>query len=151
MLTSGPDRTSATVVADPALLAGLRPDKLIPSPDEVPERFELGTLPFASLAGVTAAVEHLAGLASLPDDSTPSAAGPGPSLRERVLASMAAVQQHEQELFGVLLAGLDSMAHVRTFGRAASRTATAVLHGRWLHATAGRRAPGQPQDQRLAR
>ncbi len=40
---------------------------------------------------------------------------------------MAAVQQHEQELFGVLLAGLDSMAHVRTFGRAASRTATAYF------------------------
>src|SRR5262249_9777770 len=34
------------VVADPDLLAGLRPDKLKPSPDEVPDRFELGTLPF---------------------------------------------------------------------------------------------------------
>ena len=40
---------------------------------------------------------------------------------------MAAVQQHEQELFGVLLAGLDSMTHVRTYGRAASRTATAYF------------------------
>jgi cysteine desulfurase family protein (TIGR01976 family) len=116
-----------TVIADPALLARLRPDKLLPSPDEVPERFELGTLPFASLAGVTAAVEHLAGLASLPDDSTPGVGGPGSSLRERVLASMAAVQQYEQELFAVLLAGLDSMAHVRTYGQAASRTATAYF------------------------
>jgi cysteine desulfurase family protein (TIGR01976 family) len=116
-----------TVIADPALLARLRPDKLLPSPDEVPERFELGTLPFASLAGVTAAVEHLAGLASLPDDSKPGVGGPGSSLRERVLASMAAVQQYEQELFAVLLAGLDSMAHVRTYGQAASRTATAYF------------------------
>jgi cysteine desulfurase family protein (TIGR01976 family) len=131
-----------TVVADPALLAGLRPDKLIPSPDEVPERFELGTLPFASLAGVTAAVDHLAGLADLSGDGTaPSSdgaalsgdgttdAGPGDgaSLRERVLTSMASVQEYEQELFGVLLAGLDSMQHVRTFGRAASRTATAYF------------------------
>jgi cysteine desulfurase family protein (TIGR01976 family) len=126
-----------TVVADPAVLAGMRPDKLVPAPDEVPDRFELGTLPFASLAGVTAAVEHLAGLASLPDDSAPDDSAPddsapgggdlGSSLRGRVLASMAAVQQHEEELFAVLLAGLDSLAHVRTFGRARSRTATAYF------------------------
>src|SRR5271169_4861730 len=70
------------VVADPALLEGLRPDKLVPSPDEVPERFELGTLPFASLAGVTAAVEHLAALAA------PAEGGSGASLRDRVLESM---------------------------------------------------------------
>ena len=123
-----------TVVADPALLAGLRPDKLIPSPDEVPERFELGTLPFASLAGVTAAVDHLAGLADLSGDGTAlsdstsdARQGDGASLRERVLTSMTAVQQYEQELFGVLLAGLDSMPHVRTYGRAVSRTATAYF------------------------
>ena len=41
---------------------------------------------------------------------------------------MAAVQRHEQELFEVLLAGLDSMARVRTYGRAASRTATAYFN-----------------------
>jgi cysteine desulfurase family protein (TIGR01976 family) len=109
------------VVADPALLATLRPDKLVPSSDDVPERFELGTLPFASLAGVTAAVQHLAALA-IPSDGNPSA-----SLRDRVLESMTAVEQHEQELFEVLLAGLDSMPHVRTYGRAANRTATAYF------------------------
>ena len=70
------------VVADPALLETLRPDKLVPAPDEVPDRFERGTLPFADLAGVTAAVDHLASLA-----------GPaGGTLRERVLASMTAVE-----------------------------------------------------------
>jgi cysteine desulfurase family protein (TIGR01976 family) len=113
------------VVADPGLLAGLRPDKLMPSPDEVPERFELGTLPFASLAGVAAAVAHLASLAELPHSGADSGQV---SLRDRVLASMAAVHEHEQELFEVLLAGLDSMAHVRTYGRAASRTATAYFN-----------------------
>lgn len=107
----------AAVVAQPSLLRTLRPDKLVPSSDEVPDRFELGTLPFASLAGVTAAVEHLAGLA----------AGVGGSLRERVLASMTAVQQHEQDLFAGLLAGLDRMPRVRLYGRAASRTATAYF------------------------
>jgi cysteine desulfurase family protein (TIGR01976 family) len=109
------------VVADPALLAALRPDKLVPSSDGVPERFELGTLPFASLAGVTAAVEHLASLAD------PAEGGETSTLRDRLLVAMTAVQRHEQDLFGVLLAGLDSMAHVRVYGRAASRTATAYF------------------------
>src|SRR5215216_7417731 len=35
------------------------PDKLNPSPDEAPDRWELGTLPFESLAGVTAAAEYM--------------------------------------------------------------------------------------------
>jgi cysteine desulfurase family protein (TIGR01976 family) len=108
------------VVAEPALLDSLHPDKLVPSPDAVPERFELGTPSFASLAGVTAAVHHLA---SLSEAGGPDAV----TLRERVLSSMAAVERHEQELFGVLLAGLDSLNHVRTYGRAVSRTATAYF------------------------
>ena len=106
------------LIADPALLGSLRPDKLVPSPDTVPERFELGTPPFADLAGVTAAVEHLAGL----DDA---AAG---SRRERVLASMAAAEAHEQRLFATLLGSLDAIRHVTTYGKAAARTATAYFN-----------------------
>ena len=52
----------AAVVAAPALLETVWPDKLAPSSNAVPWRFERGTLPFADLAGVTAAVDHLAGL-----------------------------------------------------------------------------------------
>jgi cysteine desulfurase family protein (TIGR01976 family) len=105
------------VVADPGLLAELRPDKLASSPDRVPERFERGTAPFADLAAVTAAVEHLASL-------DPDATG---SRRARVLASMAAAEAHEQELLAVLLDGLAAMPHVTTYGRAARRTATAYF------------------------
>jgi cysteine desulfurase family protein (TIGR01976 family) len=105
------------VIASPALLESLRPDKLIPSPDTVPERFELGTPPFADLAGVTAAVDHLAGL----DDTATG------SRRDRIAASMAAAEQHEQRLFGLLLGGLDGMRHVTTYGKAARRTATAYF------------------------
>ena len=50
------------LVAAPDLLATLRPDKLLPSSDAVPERFELGTLPYELLAGTTAAVDYLAQL-----------------------------------------------------------------------------------------
>jgi cysteine desulfurase family protein (TIGR01976 family) len=106
------------VVADPGLLGSLRPDKLMPAPDDVPGRFERGTLPFADLAGVSAAVEHLASLA-----------GPATgSLRERVVTAMSAAERHEQELFAALLGGLDDMEHVTTYGKAASRTATAYFN-----------------------
>jgi cysteine desulfurase family protein (TIGR01976 family) len=105
------------VVADPGLLRGLRPDRLASQSDQVPYRFERGTLPFADLAGVTAAAEHLAGL----DDA---AAG---SRRARLLASMAAAERHEQQLFAVLAGGLGSMSHVALCGRPARRTATAFF------------------------
>ena len=105
------------VVADPALLETIRPDKLASSADEVPERFEQGTSPFADFAGVTAAVDHLASL-------DPGAAG---TRRQRVLASMAAAEAYELELFGVLLSGLEAMGHVTTYGKAARRTATAYF------------------------
>ena len=45
--------------ADPELLATLHPDKLVPSPDTVPERWELGTLPFEQLAAVHAAARFM--------------------------------------------------------------------------------------------
>jgi cysteine desulfurase family protein (TIGR01976 family) len=122
------------VVADPGLLETLAPDKLAPAPQEVPDRFEQGTLPFADLAGVTAAVEHLASLA-----------GPGPGTRrERILASMAAAEAHEQDLFRVLLGGLDAMDHVTTYGKAARRTATAYF-------TVAGRTPRQVAEHLAAR
>jgi cysteine desulfurase family protein (TIGR01976 family) len=105
------------VVADPALLETLHPDKLVPAPEGVPGRFERGTAAFADLAGVVAAADHLAGL-------DPSATG---SRRERLLASMAAVERYESRLFGRLLEGLAAMGHVRLYGQAARRTPTAFF------------------------
>jgi len=109
----------AAVVADPALLETLRPDKLAPSPDEVPARFERGTLPFADLAGVTAAADHLASLA--PGDSEAA------SRRERILASMTAVEEYETGLFARLLNELGAMSHVTLYGKAVRRTPTAFF------------------------
>ena len=106
------------VIADPARLEHLRPDKLMPAPDSVPDRFEQGTPPFADLAGVTAAVDHLAQLAGTA----------GGSRRQRLLASMAAVQEYETSLFQVLAGGLAAMGHVTSYGKAASRTPTAYFN-----------------------
>ncbi|HEX8006269.1 MAG TPA: cysteine desulfurase-like protein [Trebonia sp.] len=109
----------AAVIASPALLEAVRPDKLLPAPDTVPERFERGTLPFADLAGVTAAVEHLAGLGG-------AAVGPLPR-RERILASMTAVEEYETALFARLTDGLAAMGHVTLYGKAARRAPTAFF------------------------
>jgi cysteine desulfurase family protein (TIGR01976 family) len=102
------------VVAAPSLLEDVHPDKLASSTTDVPERFETGTSPFADLAGVTAAVDHLAAL-------DPEATG---SRRQRVLASMTAVEAHEQAELAHLLDGLTALPGVRLVGAPRRRTAT---------------------------
>lgn len=105
------------VAAAPALLETLTMDKLLPSSDAVPERFELGTLPYELLAGVTAAVDVLAGL-------DPTATG---SRRERILASFEALEEHEHRLLDRLEAGLRGMPGVRLFSNARKRTPTVLF------------------------
>jgi cysteine desulfurase family protein (TIGR01976 family) len=96
----------AAVVADPDLLAEFWPDKLVPAPDRVPDRYETGTPPFELYAGLAAAVEHLA-------DLCPDASG---TRRQRLATSMRAVERYEGELFGRLDRALRSMPHVQVLG-----------------------------------
>lgn len=105
------------LVADPALLATLRPAKLVPSPDEVPERFEHGTLPYELLAGVRATVDFLADLAPR-DAALPR--------RTRILDSMESLAAHEDRLIARLEAGLDEVG-ARRFGKAPRRTPTVLF------------------------
>jgi cysteine desulfurase family protein (TIGR01976 family) len=116
------------VIADPVLLETLRPDKLAASPDAVPERFELGTPAYADLAGVAAAVEHLAALGGDGHGAGGNGGKERGTRRERLLASMAAVSDYEGRLFTEMLGGLEAMEHVTTYGKAASRTATAYFN-----------------------
>ena len=104
------------LAAAPALLESVHPDKLLPSSDTVPERFELGTLPYELLAGVTATVDFLADL--VPGEGT---------RRERVVESMGAAHAHEEELFGRLLEGLAALPAVTLHGSPAVRTPTALF------------------------
>ncbi|MFJ3440680.1 cysteine desulfurase-like protein [Streptomyces sp. NPDC086081] len=105
------------LAARPALLETLRPDKLLPSSDAVPERFELGTLPYELLAGTRAAVDFLAGL-------DPSATG---TRRERLTASFGALEAHEGALRTRLDEGLAALPGVTVHSRAADRTPTLLL------------------------
>ena len=90
--------------AAPALLEELAPDKLLPSPDEAPDRWELGTLPFESLAGVTAAAEYVASLGW-----------------ERVRA-------HEAGLLRAALDGLAAIDGVTLYGDAPDRAPTLMFN-----------------------
>ena len=103
------------LAAGPALLESLAPAKLLPSSDDVPERFELGTLPYELLAGTTAAVDFLAGLAP-----------GGGTRRARLLRAMAAIEEYEDDLRGHLEEGLAALPGVRLWSRAAHRTPTVL-------------------------
>ena len=105
-----------TLTADPALLESLTPAKLLPSSNDVPERFELGTLPYELLAGTTAAVDFLAGLAPA-----------GGTRRERLIAAMTMLEAYEDDLREHLEAGLTALPGVRLWSRAGHRTPTLLL------------------------
>ncbi|MBK1786389.1 cysteine desulfurase-like protein [Prauserella cavernicola] len=91
--------------ANPALLETLHPDKLLPSTDAVPERFELGTLPYELLAGTTAAIDFIAEL--MPGTGT---------RRERLTTSLLALEEHEDALARRLEDGLARIPGVTVHG-----------------------------------
>jgi len=102
------------------LLESLEAYKVVPAPASGPGKWETGTQSFESLAGVTAAVDYLAGL------------GEGSSRRERLAAAYAAIRRHEEGLAGRFLAGAAAMPHLRLYGltdpaRLGERTPTFAL------------------------
>jgi cysteine desulfurase family protein (TIGR01976 family) len=92
------------LTARPEVLEELAPDKLRPSPDEIPDRWELGTLPFESLAGVRAAADYM------------------------LSTDWETVQAHEQGLLQTALDGLGGMSHVTLYGAAAERAPTLMFN-----------------------
>ena len=116
--------------ADPALLETLHPDKLLPSSEDVPDRFELGTSQFAQLAAVTAAVDWLA------------THGTGGSRRDRLTTAMAAIAEHEETVFARLLRGLQERPDVELVAEPDRRTPTVafLLQGESPQQTAARLA-----------
>jgi selenocysteine lyase/cysteine desulfurase len=104
---------AGALIADPARLDQLRPAKLAPSPDEVPDRFERGTPALELLAGVTAAVDWIAGLSDTPG-----------TRRERVVSALSAVEDHLDGLLDHALTGLARIPGIRMLGAPRRRTST---------------------------
>ncbi|MDH2444830.1 cysteine desulfurase-like protein [Amnibacterium sp. CER49] len=95
------------------LLEDLVPDRLATSADVVPERFELGTLPYELMAGATAAVDFLA--AAVPGDGT---------RRDRLATSVEAFDRHETALRQRIEEGLQNFPRLTLHSRAARRSPT---------------------------
>jgi cysteine desulfurase family protein (TIGR01976 family) len=127
------------LAARPALLDTLAPDKLLPSTNVVPERFEFGTLPYELLEGTRAAVDFLAGLAdpAAPAERAGADRGTGMSdggthtsdgsRRERLVAANAVIEAHEEELRRRIEDGLAGFPDVTVHSRAPRRTPTLLL------------------------
>ncbi|MGW8376581.1 cysteine desulfurase-like protein [Streptomyces sp. ODS28] len=105
------------LAARPGLLEELHPEKLLPSSDEVPERFEYGTLPYELLAGARAAVDLLAELGGRPESAR----------RDRLSAAFAAIGDHEDGLRLRIEKELAGMDRITVHSRAADRTPTLLL------------------------
>ena len=99
----------SVLCASPDLLSVHHPDKLKPAPDEAPDRWELGTLPFESLAGVRAAAEYMLEL------------------------DFDAVRAHEESLMASALDGLRAMEHVTLYGDAPDRAPTLMFTVAGVH------------------
>lgn len=117
------------LAASTRLLETLRPDKLAPSTDAIPERFELGTLPYEALAGTRAAVDFLADLADLADlaPGGPDAPGPVEDRRTRLRTAYAAIDVHETALREHAEEAMSQLDGVTQHSRAALRTPTMLL------------------------
>jgi selenocysteine lyase/cysteine desulfurase len=88
------------------ILEELRPYKVRPSRNSVPDRWETGTLPHESLAGLIAAVDYIAELA-----------GPGyGNDRAAVLTGMEAIRSHEATLSQRFLSELREIEGFRLYG-----------------------------------
>lgn len=111
------------ITASPALLATLSPDKLLPSTNEVPERFEFGTLPYELLAGVAAAVDYLSTIG----EPGSTSAGARVTRRDNLAASFARLEEYEDALLARLEDGIRSLPGVTVHSRATHRTPTLLL------------------------
>ncbi|MBO0827355.1 MAG: cysteine desulfurase-like protein [Streptosporangiales bacterium] len=104
------------LAGSPETLDRVTPDKLRPMSDDVPERFEQGTLPYEQLAGTTAAIDFLAALVPGSGDR-----------RARLTTSMAVLEAYELGLFRRLTDGLATVDGLVTYGRAVRRTPTVLF------------------------
>jgi cysteine desulfurase family protein (TIGR01976 family) len=115
------------LAGSPDLLDDIKPDKLLPSSDDVPARFELGTLPYEMLAGVAATVDFIADL--VPGDNP---------RRDRIVDSMSAVEAYEARLAVRLRDQLDGIDGVTVHSRPVAHTPTVLFsvageHPRAVH------------------
>jgi len=122
------------MAARSSIMEGLDAYKVRPSPTSGPGKWETGTQSFEALTGVTAAVDHIAGLAP----------GPEPR-RDRISAAFASIQDHALLLGERFLAGLPESATV--FGITDDLTARTPTYAIELDGMSARRLATELGDR----
>lgn len=95
------------------LLAEMDVPKLVPAPNQGPERFETGTVNAEGMAGTTAAVEFLAGLVKGGRKAT---ANDALTRADRLDTLFPELEERERALLGRLWEGLEEIPGVRLYG-----------------------------------
>ena len=103
------------------LLERLEPYKVRPASNDLPVRFETGTLSHEGMAGTLGAVEYLEWLGGLVSDRADGAGGDGSTdadspRRARLRRAMSAAERYERMLTARLLDGLEANPRVRVYG-----------------------------------
>ena len=93
------------------LMESLRAYTVRPSLKKLPSRWEPGTKNYEGLAGMLAAIDYLAELGV-----TYGGASPGADRREKLKSAWPVIIDHEQQLAGRLVAGLQSIPGVKVYG-----------------------------------
>ncbi len=97
------------------LLESLDVPKLLPAPDNIPDRLETGTQNHEGIVGAAAAVDFLASLAA------------GPTRRERLQNAFTALHTRGSELLNQLWRGLNSIEGVTVYGPDPSQPRTPTI------------------------
>jgi len=95
-------------------LKRIRPYKVRPNTNAIPNCWEWGTMQHESIAGITACVEYIADLGRR---AHPEAATSGPNQRRTAIeAAYEAIHEHERALFERMIAGLRKIPGAKIYG-----------------------------------
>jgi cysteine desulfurase family protein (TIGR01976 family) len=105
-------------------LKRIRPYKVRPNTNEIPNCWEWGTLNHECIAGIEACVEYMADLGRRATETCgdsrlacpPSEAPPLPSRRAAIKAANAAIHQHERALLERMMNGLKVIPRLKVYG-----------------------------------
>ncbi|MDQ6526498.1 cysteine desulfurase-like protein [Nocardioides sp. LHD-245] len=127
----------AALVAAPALLEALTPDRLPSGPHEVPDRFDVGTPPYEVLAGVAATVDYLAELADYTVGAASAAAQSVETIRgsvrssgqrrQQICRAMDLIERHERTLIARMEERFSAVVGLRRMSLAKQRTPTELV------------------------
>jgi cysteine desulfurase family protein (TIGR01976 family) len=96
-------------------LRRLRPDKVRPNTNAIPNRWEWGTLNHEGIAGVAACIDYIADLGRTGRVSLAGEA-PVPTRRAAIEAAYQAIHRHEQAMIERMMSGLGKIPKLRIYG-----------------------------------